>query len=397
MGHGDVADESIIPQTVLFVITRVVLNTSYRMVYPLLPVFTRGLGVGAAAIARALTLRSIAGAFTPALGPLSDSMGRRAGMVLGLLLFSIGAALVWLIPAFPAFVATLVLMVAGKYLFEPSMQAYVGERVPYRRRGLAIAVTEFGWSLAFIAGVPACALAISRFGWSAPFPAFAVGGLVAALLHHRLIGQQSARHADFGGWLAKLRALAAFPPALSGLAAGLLATAANEVVNVVFGIWMESAFRVSLAGLGAAAMVVGTAELCGEMLAAFWSDRLGKSRCVMLGLALNSVSALAMFLLSGSVAGALTGLFIFFITYEFGIVSLLPLMTELFPGARATFMGANVAALSLGRAVGALLAIPLYSAGLWRSLSAAVLFDLCAWSVLRRIREDRATKSSSTG
>jgi len=387
MSYREVPDESIVPQTFLFVITRVVLNTSYRMVYPLLPVFTRGLGVGAAAIARALTLRSIAGAFSPALGPVSDSVGRRAGMVLGLLLFSFGAALVWLIPEFPAFVATLALMVVGKYVFEPSMQAYVGERVPYRRRGLAIAVTEFGWSLAFIAGVPACALAIGRFGWSAPFPIFSAAGLLAALVHYRLIGQQSAHRADFGGWFAKLRALAGFPPALAGLAAGLLATAANEVVNVVFGIWMESAFRVSLAGLGAAAMVVGTAELCGEMLAAFCSDRLGKSRSVMLGLALNSVSALAMFLLSGSVAGALIGLFLFFITYEFGIVSLLPLMTELFPGARATFMSANVAALSLGRAIGALIAIPLYSAGLWRSLCAAVLFNVCAWSVLRRIAE----------
>ena len=394
MARATAPDVSIIPHTVLFVITRVVLNTSYRMVYPLLPVFARGLGVGAAAIARALTLRSMAGACCPVLGPVSDGIGRRAGMMLGLLLFSTGAALVWLIPAFPAFIAALALMVVGKYVFEPSMQAYVGERVPYRRRGLAIAVTEFGWSLAFIVGVPTCALAISRFGWSAPFPAFAVAGLVAALLHWRLIGPQSPSHTDFTGWLARVRALAGFPPALAGLAAGLLATAANEVVNVIFGIWMESTFRVSLAGLGAAAMVVGTAELCGEMLAAFWSDRLGKCRSVMLGLALNSGAAVAMLLLSGSVAGALLGLFTFFMTYEFGIVSLLPLMTELFPGARATFMGANVAALSLGRAAGALLAIPLYSAGLWRSLSAAVLFNLCAWAVLRPIKEKRPTSAS---
>jgi len=363
------------------------MNTSYRMVYPLLPVFARGLGVRAAAIARALTLRSTAGACSPVLGPVSDGIGRRAGMVLGLLIFSAGAALVWLVPGFPSFVSALSLMVVGKYVFEPSMQAYVGERVPYRRRGLAIGVTEFGWSLSFIAGVPVCAFAISRFGWSAPFPAFVIAGVVAALLHGKVIERHSAHHTDFAGWFAKVSALAAFPPALSGLAAGLLATAANEVVNVVFGIWMESTFRVSLAGLGVAAMVVGTAELCGEMLAAFWSDRLGKSRSVMLGLVLNCVAAVVMFLLSGSMAGALTGLFLFFITYEFGIVSLLPLMTELFPGARATFMAANVAALSLGRAVGALLAIPLYSAGLWRSLSAAVLFNSCAWVALSRIKE----------
>ncbi len=76
-----------------------------------------------------------------------------------------------------------------------------------------------------------------------------------------------------------------------------------------------------------------------------------------------------------------------YLTFEFGIVSLLPLMTEIFPSARATFMGANIAAFSIGRAGGALLAIPLYSGGLWRSLAAVVLFNACALAALTRIRE----------
>jgi len=352
-------ENSIVSRILLFALTRLVLNSAYRMVYPLLPVFARGLRVDAAAVGRALTLRSIAGACSPAIGSVSDSIGRRAGMVLGLLLFSAGAALVWLFPTFTVFVLALSLMVVGKYVYEPSIQAYLGERVPYSRRGLTIAATELGWSLAFIAGVPACAFAIGRFGWAAPLPAFTLLGLIAAALHWRTIEPQSLQIRGLASWHINLRAIITSPPAFFGLTAALFATVANEVVNVVFGIWMEGEFRVSLGGLGAAAVIVGAAELCGEVLAGLASDRLGKRRSVMLGLGLNSLAAVSMLLSGGSLAGALARLFFFFLTFEFGIVSLTPLMTELFPGARATLMGVNEAAFGLGRALGALIAIPL--------------------------------------
>ncbi|MGD2158866.1 MAG: hypothetical protein PVG32_18450, partial [Anaerolineales bacterium] len=44
---------------------RTVLNTMFRMVYPFLPVFSRGMGVGLPALSFALTGRSVAGAFGP--------------------------------------------------------------------------------------------------------------------------------------------------------------------------------------------------------------------------------------------------------------------------------------------------------------------------------------------
>jgi predicted MFS family arabinose efflux permease len=46
-------------------------------------------------------------------------------------------------------------------------------------------------------------------------------------------------------------------------------------------------------------------------------------------------------------------LFFVFLTFEFTIVTALSLFTEILPGARATMMSSNVAAMSIGRVIGA--------------------------------------------
>jgi predicted MFS family arabinose efflux permease len=60
---------------------------------------------------------------------------------------------------------------------------------------------------------------------------------------------------------------------------------------------------------------------------------------------------------------AVIGLLFFYLTYEFTIVSFLPLMSEVLPQARATLLAANIAILSVGRAIGAWLAPHLFAWG----------------------------------
>jgi predicted MFS family arabinose efflux permease len=103
-------------------------------------------------------------------------------------------------------------------------------------------------------------------------------------------------------------------------------------------------------------------------------------------LAANCLAAVGLLFLGRTAAGALAGLFFFYITFEFALVSIIPLMTELQPSARATLMAFNVAALSLGRALGDLLAPRLYHVGFWLVILAAVGFNVLALLALRRVR-----------
>lgn len=385
-------------QVLLFTAIRIVLNTMHRMVYPFLPALGRGLGVDLAALSLALTIRSLAGAGGPFLAAFADSKGRKPAMIFSLLIFSIGMSLVVLWPAYPSFLLALLLAMLGKYTFDPSMQAYLGDRVKYSRRGRVLAFTELGWSLSFILGIPLMGFLIARWGWMAPFPVLTLSGLAVLVAVAWMVPRETFESKGDGGFRNNLRQVLFYPPALAGLGMGILLSAANEVVNLVFGVWMEDSFGLQITALGAASALIGFAELGGESFTALVTDRLGKPLAVTLGLGLNSLAALALPVLGGTLPGALAALFLFYITFEYALVSSIPLMTEVLPALRATMMAANTAGLSLGRAIGALLAPPLYlSAGalgiseIMPGALAALLLNLLALLALRRLQIARST------
>ena len=75
-------------------------------------------------------------------------------------------------------------------------------------------------------------------------------------------------------------------------------------------------------------------------------------------------------------------LFFFYLSFEFSLVSAIPIFNELVPGARATLLAANVAAFALGDAVGAYLGPLLFQSGLLANSLAAVALNLVALVVL---------------
>jgi len=93
-------------------------------------------------------------------------------------------------------------------------------------------------------------------------------------------------------------------------------------------------------------------------------------------------------LLDFRVESALVALFIFFLTFEFALVSSIPLMTELVPTARATLMAGNVAALGAGRMIGALAGSWLFGFGLLANSTGAAVFDVLALVALLFVRQD---------
>ncbi len=369
-----------------FTLIRAIFNTPHRMIYPFLPVFARGLGVDLASMSLALTARNLVGTFNPVVSSIADRRGRKFGMLVGTALFTAGAALVTFRPTFPALAAAMVLMAMGKYVFDPAMQAYLSDRIPYERRGLALAVTEIAWSLAFIAGVPLMAFLIARGGWMAPFPLMALLGVVILVCVGLMLPKDARPVSGGAGMGANFRTVLTFGPALAGLGLGMFVSTANEMVSLVFGVWLERSFGLKIAALAAAAAVIGISELCGEGLVAAFVDRLGKPRAVALGLGANSLAALLLPVAGRTEAGAVAGLFLFFISFEFSVVSAIPMMTEVMPDARATVMALSIAFMTFGRAIGAPLATFLFTFSFPVVTAGAVVFNLLAYLALRRMQ-----------
>jgi predicted MFS family arabinose efflux permease len=377
-------------QIALFTLIKVLFNTTYRMAYPFLSAFAGGLGVDLTAFSIIFTARSFTGMLGPFLAPIADRRGRKTSMLLGVAVYFLGAGLVALWPSYFTFFAAVVLTTLGNYIFLPAMQAYLGDRVAYERRGRVLAITETSWSLAFIVGVPLMGLLIGASGWLAPFPILAgVGLLLLLVLWLAVPATPPAPRTDTPLWHSLGQVLTS-RPAIAALFLSFAITAANESVNLVFGVWMEDAFGLKLAALGAASAAIGISELGGESLSGLLVDRLGKERTIRAGILLSALSALILPWISGSQWGALIGLFFFYMTFEFTIVSCLPLISEILPDGRASLMAANVAAFALGRAAGSLLAPWLYQGlGFQANAISALLFNLLALAALGFIRVPR--------
>lgn len=382
-------------QVSAFIASRTVINTLQRVVYPFLPVFARGLGVDLTVMSLAISLRSATGLVGPLLASIGDSYGRKVGMIAGLLSLVAAGAVISIWPTYLAFVAMLILSILSALIFIPSVQAFVGDRVPYHRRGLVIGLTELAWSMAFIVGAPLVGYLIARGGWQAPFPWIAALGLLMCLVLWFLIPSDRPARGQNPGLLMNYKKILAYPPALAGVIVAIGMSGGNELVNLVFGAWLEDRFAVQIAALATASAVIGFAELGGESLVVGLVDRLGKRRAVALGLSLSIVAAFALPLLGGSLTSAYVGLFLFYITFEFTMVSTLPLMTEVVPDARATYMATFIASTALGRSLTSLVAPWLYKLSsawrggpdIWLIVAAAAAMDLLAALALRYVRE----------
>ena len=347
-------------------LARFALNTSRRFVYPFIPALSRGLSVPLTDVTALIAVNQATGLLSSLFGPLSDHWGYRRMMLIALAALMLGMVAGGSLPFYSVMVLAVFLAGLGKSIFDPAIQAYVGERVPFQRRGLVIGITEFAWAASSLLGIPLAGLLIDRLGWRSPF--WALGGLaLLSLVGLRLLFPADRPQQHHAGALtnfwATWRLLGQEPAALGAIGFSFLMSAANDNLFVVYGVWLEHDFGLVVLEVGLATTVIGLAELLGETLTASLADRLGLKRAVLLALVLSTLSYLLLPVLAQTLPLALFGLFIIFLTFEFTIVTSMSLFTEILPGARATMMSAYLAAAGLGRVTGALAGGSIWLAG----------------------------------
>ncbi len=351
---------------VVTTLCRLVLNTARRFAYPFAPALSRGLGVPLTAITSLIAINQATAVLGLFFGPIADRLGYRFMMLSGMSLLVAGMFAGGLFPFYGVVLVALFLAGLGKSIFDPALQAYVSERVPFQRRGLAIGFLEFSWAGSTLLGIPLIALLIDRLGWRAPF--FTMGGLgILGILVLSIIVEKGRRPPApgqsspvfTGAWRQLLQERAA----LGALSYAFWVSVANDNLFVVYGAWLEKQFNLSIVALGLGTSVIGIAELAGESLTAALADRIGLKRSVIGGMAACLLCYGLLPFLAQTLTMALAGLFILFLAFEFTIVASLSLFTELIPASRATMMASYLASAGVGRVVGALIGGPIWLAG----------------------------------
>jgi len=356
----------LILKIVVVVICRLVLNTARRFAYPFAPVLSRGLGVPLTSITSLIAVNwatSLLGIF---FGPLADRFGYRKMMVLGLVMLAVGMVAGGFFPLYGVILITLFLAGMGKIVFDPAVQAYVSERVPYHRRATAIGFLEISWAGSTLLGIPLIALLIDNMGWRSPFfamGAVGIAGIIALIVLFPPDEPSMSKPHRSLPIKKVLPIIVQDKASLGALAYVFFFSAAIDNLFVVYGAWLEKAFGVGIVALGMATGIIGVAELVGEILVATISDRFGLKRVVMIGATICIFTYGLLPFAGQSLTSALTGLFIHFLIFEFTIISSVALCTELQPEMRATVIAGFFAAAGLGRILGALIGGPIWLAG----------------------------------
>jgi predicted MFS family arabinose efflux permease len=334
-------------------LSRLVHDVAVRLVYPFMPEIAKGLGVSIDQLGALVSLRNGIGISGPVFGAMSDRIGHRRAMTLGLLVLSIGLAIVGVSEGIVVPAIGLVLAGIGSAIYVPTLQAYVSERVPYQQRGRVLGAIELTWAAAGMVGVPVMGVLIGSLGWRAPFIGLAVGAFACSL--STLLLEETPRNlarAVNPSQGFKFSSLLHHKSALAFMFVWLLVFFAFENIQVSYGSWLEKQFGLSAADRGGTQTLFGLFEIAASAGSSAFLDRIGKKRGVTGGLIVVAIG----YVMLASIASqalplALISISIAFLGFEFSVVSGIPIMSEQMPEARGTMLALGVMASSVGRMI----------------------------------------------
>jgi predicted MFS family arabinose efflux permease len=338
---------------------KLVVNTAFRFVYPLLPVIARGLGIDLTQAGMLVSVRWAAGLATPAVMTFSGQVHRSRRMTIaGLAIFSTGSIVTAWSGVFVGAVVGFALLGLAKPLVDISSQVYVSERVDYQRRARYLGALELAWAGGLLIGAPVAAWLIANWSWEAPFWALGSLGLISiglALLFLERDDDVSAGAARAPDSPGRQVTLVLLTIVLFGFA--------HESLLVTLGGWLEGSFGMSLLALGGVGTLIGLSELIGEGAMVGFTDRIGKRNSLALGLGVAAIGLFGLSAASESLLPAMAALVIVTVSFEFGYISAIPLMTELRPRARVRVLSLSVVASGVGRIASDFVSPRVFAAG----------------------------------
>ncbi|RLC03375.1 MAG: MFS transporter, partial [Deltaproteobacteria bacterium] len=336
--------------------TKLLFNIARRLIYPFAPEFARSLNVDLSAITSIIAINQATSVLGTVGAGFADKYGYKILMLFSLGMLTIGTFAVGLIPIYSVLVICLFLSGLAKSIFDPSLQAFIANVVPFEKRGQIVGITELSWAGSTLVGIPLAGLVIERFSWQTPF--LIIGGLslVCFFIILKLMPtdkkntQPSKNNTKI---ISNFKTIIKDRKVLGILSFVFFMSLANDNLFVIYGAWLEQSYNLSLAAIGFGTVFIGLSEILGEGCTVFFSDRIGLKKSILIGVSLCTCAYFLLPILNVSLSYVMVGLFLVFFTFEFTIVTSMSLSTELVPELRASTMAAFFAIAGIGRVAGA--------------------------------------------
>ena len=339
---------------------KAVSNSAFRWMAFFLPTLVVAFSASTGQLTTVLGLGEMAGLAMLLVGRHLDRDRERTMVVLSLGLTAVGLLLATM-GSLAAFAIGYLIVMVGVALCTVSGHAYLGRRVRFARRARAIGVFETSWASALLVGAPLAAVLITSFGWRGPFVVFS--GLAVA------VGLVLWAAEDRAVVLADASSAAALDERPRLTAKAWMTVAASSAIGitglttvVIAGTWLDEAFGLSTEGVGLIAMAFGAAELLASSSSAAIADRAGPGRATRAALILTTIGLVVMTQADSSLLLGAAGLFLFFVGFEFAIVTSFSIVSEAMPSARGRVLALNTGTGTVLRGFGVSMSGVLYGA-----------------------------------
>ena len=337
-------------------VARLVANAAYRFAPLFLATIARGFDVSLSTLGFAIFVSELSGFASPLAGRIVDRLTHRNSMVLGLAGSAIGCTIAAVSVSPLMFAVGVTVLALTKQSFDLGLGAWIADHVPYIQRGRIVGLTETAWALGLLVGVSVMGLITAATNWRIGF-VFAVLCLVVStvVIFNRVTNEVREIH----------ESRSTTPQRVTGKSWLVVATmffimCSAQNLFVTFGAWLEDEFQFGAARLAVSGFSLGLVELVASVSSARQTDKWGKERSIALGALLVIPGGIFLSLGSENLIIGLIGVFIYFLGFEFSVVSLLPLATKLVPNSPGTGLGWVLGAGTLGRAVMAIVATTLF-------------------------------------
>lgn len=327
-------------------VARLTANACFRFAPPFLASISDDLHVSLGRLGFALMVTEIAGGIASLGGAYVDRLRRRTAMVFGL--GAISASTVVAASATSVFVFALGIVILGiaKMMFDMGLAGWVNDHVDYERRGRVVGITETSWALGLLVGVTGMGLVASMSSWRWGYVAGATGVAVMAVVVMVRADDPDEIHASRSrAPVGRMR-----PSGLLVIASMFFLMASSQSLFVTFGSWLDDDFSFSEARIAAVVFGLGAFELLASITSARRSDAWGKERSTVVGALLIVPSGILLTMFHDHLVVGLVLLGVYLLGFEFAIVSMIPIATNMIPGSPGKGLGLTYTGGMLARA-----------------------------------------------
>jgi predicted MFS family arabinose efflux permease len=216
-------------------------------------------------------------------GPISDLIGRKKGLLSGLIVFSFGSLCSYAAGNFSILLMGRIITGMGASMLSLNVISYVADFFPYQNRGWAMGSVFSSYFAALILGVPLGSWFGDRFGWNSVFGVMGVIAILLFVITQIFLPQLEppSRTQYKNSALEIVQQYGRFlkiPSNLGALFSSLFTSAGITGFMSFLGVWLFDAFGIPGRKAGLVFLVSGAAALIASPYAGTLSDRIGKRR-----------------------------------------------------------------------------------------------------------------------